>query len=93
MRRIEKRMINAIYHGKDWKENNTEVRITHEGETAKVYLHGNRIAKVDLGTVIPDIRTFSRWPTATTCSRLRALGIRCKSGNKPELFDLRAPFP
>ena len=70
MREIEKKMVVAVADGRHWKLDNTEV--TPDGE---VFLYGNLIAfKVD-GKLERCDSTFKRWPTATTKSRLRALGL------------------
>ena len=75
MRKIEKEMLEALRAGKDWAKDNTMVK--HEGNVAKIYLHGNHIATAsrDTGTVTPIPATFSAWPTRTTSSRLWALGV------------------
>jgi hypothetical protein len=88
MRKIESEMIAAIRAGKAFLKDNTEVRPTIVlGETkdddfdvANVFLHGNEIASVfHAGTpdefITVDIGTLRRWPTRTTMSRLRALGV------------------
>lgn len=89
MRKIEKQMIEAIRSGDNWKSGNTEVvhHIDNGIFCADIYLHGNHIATAKASTwgmfnswdrltdVRPNERTFSRWPTATTRSRLRALGV------------------
>lgn len=75
MRKIEAQMIEAIKSGKvDWSLDNTRVMAIVGG--FEVQLHGNRIATIDeYGTVKVDINTLKRWPTNTTKSRLRALGV------------------
>jgi hypothetical protein len=71
MRKIEMRMCQAVNCGKGATIGNTHV--TPEGT---VYLHGNRIAFRDAsGKLQTDLETFNRWPTATTRSRLNALGL------------------
>jgi hypothetical protein len=83
MRKIEKQMIEAIRSGDNWKSGNTEVvhHIDNGIFYADIYLHGNHIAVAtpkhwDFYPVAKANRdTFSRWPTATTRSRLRALGV------------------
>ena len=42
MRKIEVEMISAIYYAKAWKNSNTHTEI--EGNTVRVFLHGNLIA-------------------------------------------------
>ena len=80
MRKIEQNMLAAIRDLRDWQEGNTTVEVAqHVGNpycAATVYLHGNLIAEVDRdGGIQPNDKTFEQWPTATTASRLRALGI------------------
>jgi len=96
MRKIEKQMIQAIRDGRDWKSGNTEVvqiRYLNGINYANIYLHGNHIA-----TAYPDIwdtcphaepkrRTFANWPTATTRSRLRALGVDASIKNGCAVLD------
>ena len=43
--------------------------------SALVYLHGNHIATVTQGSVRVNIDTLRKYPTVTTKSRLRALGV------------------
>ena len=83
MRKIEKQMIQAILDRTNWKGANTEVKhsVNSVINYADIYLHRHHIA-----TVTPDTfryapfgkaneKTFMEWPTATTRSRLRALGV------------------
>lgn len=74
MRVIEKKMIEAINEGKNFTLDNTHVKI--DANTAHVFLHGNHIASVvNGGTPIVNLDTLRRYPTNTTKSRLRALGV------------------
>lgn len=85
MRKIEQNMIAAIKNRKAWAGGNTSVVYLSELdeplhariEHAKVYLHGNHIAtynyKADVFCANPS--TLAKYPTPTTKSRLRALGI------------------
>ena len=82
MRVIEKEMLEAIKHGRDWSKDNTRVEIDAGYRTyfADVYLHGNHIAEVicRIGSrdrVKPNIETLRNYPTRTTLSRLRVLGV------------------
>ena len=70
MRKIEQQMLAALNKGRDWRSGNTSV--TKEGQ---VFLFGNKIAFREEGVMRRDECTFRRWPTATTKSRLRALGL------------------
>lgn len=74
MRKIEQQMILAAKSHRDWRLSNTETRRCIG--CTRVYLHGNEIAKVlDNGSVVPNIVTLRQYPTNTTKSRLRALGV------------------
>ena len=75
MRKIEEQMNAAIAALDDWNVGNTSVRPIDEVNCA-VFLHGNHIADVNsrTGFVMVNRRTLALWPTATTKSRLRALG-------------------
>lgn len=79
MRKIEKQMLEAITARKDWTLNNTGVFIVDvgnpHGPRAEIYLHGNHIADYwyNDDALHVDDRTFARWPSVTTKSRLRAL--------------------
>lgn len=77
MRVIEQQMLNAIRDGKDFNKDNTSVLQVPCQNRAKVYLHGHHIASYCYVTdsAIPDRETLSNWPTNTTKSRLRALGV------------------
>ena len=90
MRKIEKQMIEAIRSGDNWKSANTEVVITDD--TANVYLHGHHIATVcsAIDCTLPNRQTFREWPTATTRSRLRALGVDASIKNFQACIDGRA---
>ena len=85
MRKIEQDMVRAIENKKDMHMNNTRVVYQEELETtmracmeyAKVFLHGNHI-----GTYLYRDKKFHvnratllAYPTRTTMSRLRALGV------------------
>lgn len=84
MRQIEKAMVEAIRKGHgSWSSNNTRVDFWNDGDRtvthtrAMVYLHSNHIANVWLSSGQVDVNreTFRAWPTRTTVSRLRALGV------------------
>ena len=98
MRVIEKDMISAIKTGKTMYGKNTTVSY-NVGGSARVELHGNRIADVfNNGIVSVDLRVLRRWPTPTTKSRLRALGVpvysknyQCYIGEK-SIDDIPADF-
>jgi len=70
MRKIERDMLTAVIDGRAWQYGNT--RVTAGGD---VYLHGHHIAsRLSSGALIVRRDTLRDWPTATTISRLRALG-------------------
>ena len=83
MRKIEKEMLAAINGGRDWSKDNTTVTIDRgafRSYHADVYLHGNHIAYVwcRMGMpnrVVANVETLAAYPTRTTMSRLRALGV------------------
>lgn len=77
MRKIEKDMLQAIKDRRNWQSGNTRVSAEHgpDGTVCRVWLHGNLIAVVGKTGTAYHARTVSKWPTATTRSRLRALGI------------------
>ena len=88
MRKIEAEMISAIYHAKTWKNSNTHTEI--EGNTVRVFLHGNLIATLapspaDCGRVLilhwGSDKHFSR----TTFSRQNAI-LRQLVGNEARVF-------
>lgn len=76
MRRIEEAMTDAIRDRRSWLSGNTSVSFLGPEERCAVYLYGNRIASGTPDALEVDLQTFRRWPTATTVSRLVALGFR-----------------
>jgi hypothetical protein len=77
MRKIEEQMLEAIYNKALWSKDNTEVLYVAHLNQSYIYLHGHPIALYDYkeARVIPDLDTLEEWPTVTTKSRLRALGV------------------
>lgn len=82
MRLIEKEMNHAVDNGLDWAKDNTQVVIDSipRAYFADVYLHGNYIAVIYCNMagerqVKPILDTLRDYPTRTTMSRLRALGV------------------
>ena len=69
-------MNDAIYTQKRWALQNTIVSPIDDVNVA-VYLHGHEIAIVNTynGFTMTNIDTLRRYPTNTTKSRLRALGV------------------
>lgn len=76
MRKIEQQMLNAIHSQKRWAMANTIVSPIDDTNVA-VYLHGHEIATVNThnGFTMTNTDTLRRYPTPTTKSRLRALGV------------------
>ena len=73
-RKIETRIVNALRDNAPFKSGRDEVRATATG--VAYYLHGNLVASKTYGKPLePYAPTFSAWPTPTTASRLRALGL------------------
>ena len=79
MRKIEQRMVEAVRFLFPFQESNTTVTI--DFNTAHVFLHGNHIASVVNGEPIVNIETLRTYPTNTTKSRLRALGVDVSTNN------------
>jgi hypothetical protein len=71
MRKIEKKMLQAIRDRRNWGMDNTRVSVTPEG--CNVYLFGNHIASVEGDVLHINTDTLREWPTRTTQFRLRAL--------------------
>lgn len=83
MRQIEREMLRAINERTNWRKDNTEVRviILDDNTISQVFLHGNHIADFvhhaqwGMGWIEANRDTLAQWPTPTTKSRLRALGV------------------
>lgn len=83
MRKIEEKMLDAFNNNRSWKSGNTQVISTTDdwgGSVTSVFLFGNLIARKNLNGEIK--YSTAGHVTATTCSRLRALGcnVRIKNG-------------
>lgn len=82
MRKIEHKMLTAVKNRLDMIEGNTGVFYINEanphGPRSEIYLHNNHIASYwyQDETLEVNTRTLQDWPTATTKSRLRALGAK-----------------
>lgn len=96
MRKIETLMWQAINNRTFWKLGNTAVDyIGGPGESnpygprSEVFLHGNHIATFwhDTQQVEVNERTLCNWPTPTTKSRLRALGVNVCTRNHTTFLD------
>lgn len=89
MRKVEKQMLAAIKARKPMFGRNTMVTVTGDGERAQVYLHGNHIADYFYRSGITEANTYTlaRWPSVTTKSRLRALGVNVYTKNRTTFLD------
>ena len=76
MRVIEEKMLKAISKSENFSLDNTSCKMI-DSVSMGIYLHGNEIAIVNTSTglVMVNRDTLKRWPTNTTKSRLRALGV------------------
>lgn len=82
MSAIEQKMIAAINSRQNWKVGNTEVRVDNKTGLITVLLHGNVIYR---RTNITETFSDGNYPSKTTASRLRAIGLDCtykRSENK-----------
>lgn len=80
MRNIESEMVSNVLMGRNWSQANT--RVQQLPPPCDVYLHGHHIATVwnaadgpKRWNVVVNKDTLRAWPTRTTMSRLRALGV------------------
>jgi hypothetical protein len=98
MRKIEQQMMDAIKSRCNWAGGNTQVtpRIDSDGMLLDihVFLHGNHIATIKddpyCGSIVlVNEATVQKWPTNTTRSRLRAMGVPCyiKQGEMYGVFE------
>lgn len=100
MRQVEKEMTAAIYAGRDWRKDNTQVICSplsmskfggvSGDEKARIYLYGNCIC-----VVYKDGRraySTTGWNTPTTRSRLQALGAGCRIFRGCMIDDDGRPF-
>lgn len=84
MKRIEEKMLDAIRGGYDWHEGNTAVEHLADN-VVRVRLYGNLIAQADL---VNGWRfSLAGYNTATTRSRLRALGCKVQLRNGKPMRD------
>lgn len=93
MRVIEKKMLAAINNCKNFVSDNTAVMVlcSHpaSSKTIEVLLHGHSIAIISGqdNFVTANINTLRNWPTNTTKSRLRALGVNVTTKNHVTYLD------
>ena len=94
MSKIEAGMLTAVHDCQYWRSGNTEV-VPYGPENTSigvhVYLHRNHIAEVPVGgPVVVNVETLKRWPTSTTVSRLRALGVDARiKGRVPYINGIK----
>ena len=88
MCKIETQMLSAISTRSTWHGSNTSVSSIDDVNCA-VYLHGNHIADVNghTGFVMVNKYTLKHWPSNTTKSRLRALGVNVSTRNHVTYLD------
>lgn len=72
MRKIEQQMLKAIQDKRNWQSGNTVVQ--NQGPMV-VKLHGNVLGEQFNGKFHVNVQTLRNWPSPTTKSRLRALGV------------------
>ena len=89
MRKLEQQLVNAINNGADyWQGGNTVFTRNLKTGLGCVSLHGNHIADIDKDNkATANINTFYHWPTVTTRSRLKALGINASIKNFVACID------
>jgi hypothetical protein len=85
MRKIEKRMIEAVENGKDFKESNTSVFTTKKGIFVRLY-------DTIIFALVDGVKYFSDggFSTVTTSSRLRALGAEYSTNYKKNKTELQS---
>ena len=77
MRLIEQQMLAAVRTQEEFRRNNTQVSHNIWSNISVIRLHGNEIATYNHDTEVmtPNLETLKEWPSNTTKSRLRALGV------------------
>ena len=96
MRKIEKDMLRIIEKCR-YGEITTCNRVLHntrivcEDTRLKILLHNNLIYKENLVTTQKEF-SLAKWPTPTTRSRLRALGINVYQENNHQYFNGKEIF-
>lgn len=85
MRNIEKRMIEAVENGKDFRESNTLVFTTQKGVFVRLY-------DTIIFALVDGVKYFSDggFSTVTTSSRLRALGAEYSTNYKKNKTELQS---
>ena len=77
MRKLEQKMVAALNNAENFNGSNTTVLYDKNSNQSSILLHGHLIAEYNhaRGAVYANIETLARYPTNTTKSRLRALGV------------------
>lgn len=84
MREIEKEMVVAIREVQEWHKDNTKVRLGSHNGNINVYLHDKHLATVvPGGDIYVNRKTVAKYPTKTTVSRLKALGVDARLLGRP----------
>ena len=85
MRTIETKMLEAVINKTNWQLDNTSVKYNAETDTSRVHLFNNHICSYHHrkdNAPRANKTVFTKYPTRTTVSRLRALGIDARVKNK-----------
>lgn len=97
MRKIEQQMMQAIETNRVWAGGNTSViRDADNPNMMVVSLHGNHIASIEIadGRILGrwiNLKTLDGYPTATTLSRLRAMGFRVRKAKGQVIIGVVRP--
>ena len=77
MRKIEEQMLNAVVAQANWTLGNTSVYFSEHLKRSEVFLHGHKLGAYyhQMGSFNVHQPTLKAYPTNTTKSRLRALGV------------------
>jgi hypothetical protein len=89
MNKIEIKMYEAIDNKQDMEEGNTVVFYSHEHRASGVFLHDHNLGNFmhDTRKFVTNIDTLREYPTKTTLSRLRALGVEVERYNNSLWLD------
>jgi hypothetical protein len=77
MRKLEQKMVAALNSAENFNGGNTTVIFDKNTNQSSIFLHGHLIAEYNHKrcAVYANIETLMHYPTLTTKSRLRALGV------------------
>lgn len=91
MRRIEENMLSAVRNGRNFRNGNTEVKVTKEDgeQITRVLLHGNCIFEQvqNISGLYEKYFNLCGWNTPTTRSRLNALGVNVRQKNYEAVYN------